>query len=222
MSLALGTLTYEHLKAKHRNLRGSFPQSLSVRVHRALSWLERAEKEATDDDARFMFLWVSFNAAYAQEAEDLHFSESALFTSFIDRLIEADSKKRLYKILWMQFAGPVRTLISNKYVFQPYWNHLRERPGWEDWEDSFRRAKLAANASLADQNVSKLLRIVLSRLYVLRNQLIHGLATWNGAVNREQVRDGSSIMGQIVPTVIDLMMDDPRPIWGEPVYPVID
>jgi hypothetical protein len=215
-------LGYAALKDKHRKLRENFPQPLSVRVHRSLSWLQRAEKESNDADAKFIFLWIAFNAAYAQETDDMRFSQTALFSSFLDRLIEADSSKRIYKILWSQFAGPVRTLITNKYVFQPYWDSQRGKPGSEAWEETFRSATAAANASLANQDVSKLLGIVLSRLYVLRNQLIHGLATWSGGVNREQVQDGTSIMSHIVPIVIDLMMDDPRPIWGEAVYPVSD
>ena len=33
------------------------------------------------------------------------------------------------------------------------------------------------------------LSIVLSRIYTLRNQLVHGGATWDSSVNREQLRD---------------------------------
>ena len=39
-------LSYGSLKEVHRNLRDSFEESFSIRVHRALSWLERAEKKA--------------------------------------------------------------------------------------------------------------------------------------------------------------------------------
>jgi hypothetical protein len=37
-------------------------------VHRALSWLDRAEQCQDDDnDAKVIFLWIAFNAAYANE-----------------------------------------------------------------------------------------------------------------------------------------------------------
>mgnify|MGYP003610388203 FL=1 len=35
-------------------------------MHRALSWLEKAE-QSDDLDSRFIFLWISFNAAYAKD-----------------------------------------------------------------------------------------------------------------------------------------------------------
>ena len=213
-------MNFKTLKEKHRALRDNFPEGLSVRIHRSLSWLERAEKEKEDFDAQFIFLWISFNAAYAQEI-DASFSttEKIIYSEFVERLIEADSDKQIYKLLWQQYAGPVRTLIDNRFVYQPYWDSLKE-PN-DLWKESFEKAKFAANASLAGQEVGKLLQIVLSRLYVLRNQLIHGLATWNGTINREQVKDGALIMQRLVPVVINLMLTDPRPIWGDASYPVV-
>ena len=44
------------LKARQRALRDGFPEDLGLRVHRALSWLGRAETEADDPDARFFVL----------------------------------------------------------------------------------------------------------------------------------------------------------------------
>ena len=60
------------------------------------------------------------------------------------------------------------------------------------------------------------------RLYVLRNQLFHGGATWNGKVNRDQLRDCSRLLSKLVPLIIALMMDNPDTDWGEAVYPVVD
>ena len=65
------------------------------------------------------------------------------------------------------------------------------------------------------------LSIVLSRLYTLRNQLVHGGATWNGSVNRDQLRDGCAIMSKLTPLLIELMMDNPDALWGDPVFPVV-
>ena len=59
-----------------------------------------------------------------------------------------------------------------------------------------------------------------SRLYTLRNQLLHGGATWQSSVNRTQLRDGTAILGDIVPVLIEIMMDHPGELLGEPCYPV--
>lgn len=55
------------LKARHREIRDGQPDPLRIRIHRAISWLARAEREVDDHDARYIFLWIAFNAAYAHE-----------------------------------------------------------------------------------------------------------------------------------------------------------
>ena len=56
--------TYQRLKARQRAKRGCYPENLSLRVPRALSWLDCAEREG-DPDSRFTLLWIAFSAAYA-------------------------------------------------------------------------------------------------------------------------------------------------------------
>ena len=56
---------------------------------------------------------------------------------------------------------------------------------------------------------------------MLRNQLVHGGATWNSAVNRAQVKDGAAIMLAVIPVVIELMLDHPGMDFGEILYPVV-
>ena len=67
----------------------------------------------------------------------------------------------------------------------------------------------------------RILRTVFDRLYVLRNQLVHGGATWKSAVNRAQVRDGAAVLAWMLPVFIDIMMDNPGHAWGKPYYPVV-
>ncbi len=55
--------TFKTLKARHREIRDELPQNMSLRIHRALSWLDCAEQK-DDDDSKFIFLWIAFNAAY--------------------------------------------------------------------------------------------------------------------------------------------------------------
>ncbi len=76
---------------------------------------------------------------------------------------------------------------------------------------------------MARQDTSAILAIVFDRLYVLRNQLVHGGATWNGSVNRNQVRDGARILSFLMPIFIDLMMDNHNRIdLGPAYYPPVD
>ena len=67
-----------------------------------------------------------------------------------------------------------------------------------------------------------MLTLLFNRLYILRNQLVHGGATWKGKVNRSQVQDGKRILGTLVPVFVEIMMDNPQEDWGKPYYPVTD
>ena len=59
------------------------------------------------------------------------------------------------------------------------------------------------------------------QLYVLQNQPVHGGATWNSSVNRDQLRDGRAILAALVPAVIEIMMASPV-FDDDPIdYPVI-
>ena len=70
------------LRERHRSLRDGMPLALNLRVHRALSWLQRAE-QCSDADGRFVFLWIAFNAAYAQEMpHNARLSEHENFREF--------------------------------------------------------------------------------------------------------------------------------------------
>jgi hypothetical protein len=51
-------LNFGRLKEKQRAIRDDFPEPLTLRVHRAISWLGRAEREHDDADVRFILLWV--------------------------------------------------------------------------------------------------------------------------------------------------------------------
>jgi len=216
-------LTYQGLKAKQRQLREGFPDSLGLRVHRAISWLQRAELAADDHDAAFIFYWISFNAAYAEDVQTaISTGERSAFDSYFERLLNLDTRRRIYDAIWQRFSASIRLLLDNRYVFQPFWNHHNQIDGYDDWEDRFARSKRRTQSALRGQDTKTILATLFDRLYVLRNQLVHGGATWNSSVNRSQVKDGAQIMASLLPLFIDLMMDDPNVSWGTPYYPVVD
>ena len=123
--------------------------------------------------------------------------------------------------MWRRLATPIRSLIANRYVFQPYWKHHNLVPGHEDWEGLFQRSQEIANNALERGDTLAILRILFDRLYVLRNQLLHGGSTWNGSLNRNQVQAGALIMAFLVPLFIDLMLEHPYSDWGSPYYPPV-
>ncbi len=214
---------FERLKARHRSERSCQPQNLSLRLHRALSWLDRAEQESEDFDAAFIFYWIAFNAAYSEDNSDaIESTESANFQAYFVKALRLDTDNKIYNALWERFSGPVRLLLDNRYVFNPFWKHHNGVPGFANWERRFNTDRLQVNDALARSDTETILVTLFQRLYVLRNQLIHGGATWNSSVNRGQVRDGARIMAFLVPLFIELMMDNPHKDWGKPYYPVVE
>ena len=221
-------MTFDHasLRARSRRIEGKGADGLGLRIHRALSWLDAAERCRDDDDAKFIFLWISLNAAYADEIQREFAPEQEILGRFLERLVDLDTDSLLYDLVWSKFAGPFRVLLDNQFVFQPFWdyhNHKGKGKIDEDhWRRSFEGAKTAASRALGDKRrTATVLAIVLARLYTLRNQLIHGGATWRSSVNRDQIRDGTAILTDLVPRIIHLLIDNPEEDWGDPCYPVV-
>lgn len=133
-----------------------------------------------------------------------------------------DASKRIDELIWKEFFGSIRTLLDNPYVFNPFWEFQRGRIDESEWKDRFASAKKSAQSALTNGNTPMLLWLVFNRLYTLRNQLIHGGATWDGKVNRDQLRDCTRLLGRLVPVIIVLMMDNQNAVWGDTVYPVVD
>jgi hypothetical protein len=198
----------------------TFPEPARIRIHRALSWLARAEAEPDDHDARFIFLWIAFNAAYAREF-GLEGNAREQLAAFFERLLALDTERWLAALLLEQFSGPIRTMIGNKYVFEPFWRALREHDASERWKAQFDAAGKLALRAVLDGRADLVLSVVFDRLYVLRNQLVHGGATWNSRVNRAQVSDGANLLMATVPMMIELMLDHPESDFGEILYPVL-
>ena len=71
------------------------------------------------------------------------------------------------------------------------------------------------------RETAEVLKTVLVRLYTLRNQLMHGGATWGSSINRAQVRDGRAILGSVLPVMLALMMRQPQSFQAAPFYPVV-
>lgn len=218
-------MDYDRLKARQRAERHAYPPNLALRVHRALSWLGRAEQLAVQDDAdtQFILLWIAFNAAYATEIDERYrLSEQQTFRAFLDKLVALDAPRRLEALVWNEFPGSIRLLLDNPYVFQEFWSFHNGAIPEDQWKHSFAAARRAARTALGRRDTAAVLSIVLSRIYTLRNQLVHGGATWNSAVNREQIRDCNQFLGRLVPVVIETMLDHPEALWGDACYPVVD
>lgn len=215
-------MNFEQLKKRHREIRDHSPANLRLRVHRALSWLQRAEM-AEDEDGRFIFLWIAFNAAYATEIDEhRRLSEQETFKSFLEKLCELDEHRQIEQLVWQEFSGSIRILLDTPVVLQSFWDFHSGKISETQWKERLAQGKRIASQALASGNTPQLLGVVFNRLYTLRNQLMHGGATWNGSVNRKQLKDCANLLGKLTPVIIALMMAHPQTLWGDACYPVVE
>ena len=196
------------------------PESLAVRLHRAISWLKCAEENTGNYDLQFLALWISYNACYAiDEKLENELTERKQFNDFIAKLVSHDHEKRFYNLLWHKFSGPVRLIIDNQFIYKPFWEAQRGEN--VNWKKQFEKSNEDAQKYLSKFEVAKLIEVVLDRLYMLRNQIMHGGATYKSKVNRSQVKDAVNILKLFIPIIIDIMIENRNEDWGEIYYPVV-
>ena len=217
----INTIESSTLKAKLKELPDNVDENDIIRLHRAISWVKCAEENANNTDLKFISLWIAFNACYADnDNHDMSLTEKKRFKDFIARLVSLDTDELFFKLLWHKFSGPVRLLVDNKFAYKQFWDAQRGENVY--WERLFKESKIDSRNYLAHQQVAELLGVVLDRLYTVRNQLIHGGATYQSKVNRSQVKDASQILEFLMPIIIDIMLTHSNEDWGVINYPVIE
>ena len=209
------------LKEKLKAMDESNNTGFYIRLHRAISWLKAAEEHRENKDVQIICYWISLNSCYAISGDVDRFAESSKLTEFFEKIIEADKQGTIYELFWTEFSGMIRVLLNNPYIYKRYW--LYQRGQVSGWKEEFERDNLRAVRLLQNPDRSvELIQLVMRRLYQMRNQLIHGGATYKSSVNRDQVRDSANLLGRLIPLIIEIMLDNPEEAWGDIYYPVVD
>ena len=148
--------------------------------------------------------------------------DKATFIDFIKKICLLDTDKVIQRIVWEDCSEHIVTLLNNRYTFQAFWNYHNGNISKKAWKASFLKEREKALQAIKDQNVAELLLSIFSHLYTLRNQLIHGGATYNSKANRKQLNDACNILSNLIFIMIKVMIDNPESIdWGKPFYPYI-
>lgn len=190
----------------------------NIRFHRACSWLQRVEQiEGKDDlDFRLLARWIAFNALYGQwdEAEREPLRDSACWRSFLDRILELDGDGRIVDVL-MDNKPLVMSIFDDEYLSRFFW----EEPGKQRARKS-KKVKFDARTWYIDGNWTLILDRLIERIYLLRCQLVHGAATYNGSLNRTATRRCSMMLGHLLPAILLVWIDHGADEdWGLMCYP---
>lgn len=218
------TPSVESLWSKHRaRWKPAEPyEPLPLRTYRAISWLRAARDQgAGNPDVAFILRWIAFNAAYAQDLSPRRPQELDALVLYLETLVDVDTRRSIDKAIWHKSSGTIGRLLDNQYIFNPFWSHAKEKESNSDWEQQLKnegRQVVDTVKEHRSESTKMILTTLFPRLYTLRNQLVHGGATWNGSLNRDSVDDGARVLGFLVPTFIDVMIDNPSRDWGDPHY----
>jgi hypothetical protein len=192
-------------------------KSFSVRVWRALSWLERAEAAAEVED-RFIALWISFNALYGQLGEDNRsLPDRETWQSFLARVWKMDNDGRLWPIL-RDKQVPVLGLLGNHWLAYEFWLS----PEHDHAADLQVKVKELLKV-YGRGNMLPVLEKVFDRIYVQRLQLFHGASTKGSYLNRRTLTTCTNLLGEFIPVIMSIMIAaGPAVDWGPLCFPPIE
>lgn len=198
---------------------GAADDDLGIRGRRARSWYERGvAMHETDEDLAFILYWIAFNAAYGKDLSDER-RTSKQFGAYFRKLACLDKKRILESALWDELSTSVDRVLKNKYLHAAYWHHLNGESEFADWQRRLQERNTRVESAGKNGDLAALLSELFHGLYTLRNQLLHGGATWNSGWNRDSVALGADIMKLLVPIFVELMLDNPQEDWGLLRYP---
>ncbi|MFH7765914.1 hypothetical protein [Acinetobacter sp. BSP-28] len=208
------------LEEIYRSKKNEHSMSFNLRIQRSLSWLKKALVFHDDLDLQFIMVWVAFNALYAQEqAAD---QEQHTLKQFLSLMCHKDGDQKVFRILWEKKQPIIRLLLSNPYLYQSFWDWRNQKISEATWRSDFDTEKQQLQQILQDHDSVSLLVSLFSRLMTLHRQLSQGGATYNSAINRTQLANACSVLAVLVPTFIQILLENVENIdFSKPFYPVV-
>ncbi len=185
-------------------------QDLDDRLTRAKSWIEAARSLPPDQKhAAFVFLYVAYNALYGQRRyEGSEKDAQRDREEFLRRvwLMHAHDMRHGENILQRAFEAcrdQGLALIKDIFLRNTYWRH--EVRAKELRKRFSRLAKRAEDEMKAGRH-EEFLDLVLQRLAVLRNQIMHGCATYGpNSKGIASLENGLAVLRELVPAFRKLM-----------------
>ena len=127
-------------------------------------------------------------------------------------------KKEIHELITNGHREIIIDILENEYLINPFWNNKKDEDLWKYIRTKEKR-DVEGLMNYADC-IGQILTIIFNRFYVLRNQVMHGGATWNSSVNRNQVNGCNSLLKVLVPLFTEIMLNNPNEDWGSISFPV--
>lgn len=205
---------------------GPPPDDFTVRLLRVETWLRRAEAALAADDAdvAFVLYWIAFNAAYARDPSSKSNNLCAI-NQYFDVLLEVDRQNAVRDAISNECRDRINEIVKIEYLLDSYWDYANTPHGAQqpktDWKQTLNEESQQIKEALDRNNrvgTQRILEIVFARIYLLRNQLMHGGAKFESHYNRDSVWDGAHIMARLVPIFLRIMRANKDEEWGRPFF----
>ena len=182
------------------------------RISRALSWYARSEE--TSDDDRLICAFISFNALYSQDGK----VEKEVRKEFLEKIENGKYARPLLDFTAMEIKK-IEDILSMQYISPTYWNSTAKyREKYKKMEEQKNRAKKITRKQIENGNFTPINKTI-DRIYLLRNQVLHGMAAYKDSYNRKQINLCADFLYLLVGRIITAVILDSDKNWGKVSYP---
>ncbi len=205
---------------KKRLQRASSEHPLAIRLHRAFSWMSSVEDAGKHEqlDEKLIFRWIGLNSLYGRwnscrrEPE----SDGQSLRHFLSVVEDSDADS-LIKNCLIEHKRLVISICSDQFVNDYFWRTLDTDKRFNSNRDKFSIQKM-----YAEERWPQILEELLGRIYLVRCQLVHGAATFDGKLNRDTVRRCGMMLELLLLTIITIIIDHAwTGNWDNLCYPPV-
>ena len=207
--------------ARDEFVRNETHNDLRVRVHRACRAIDHAELIDGDglDPARadtgLILRWAALNALYARWDSEAGapLRDRVALDQFTTQVAKLDTEGRIKSAL-TTIRPDVESLLENPFLIERFW-------AADEWENVRpQRGRMRKfDEELAEGRVASALQRVLTVVYFLRCQIIHGGATIGSSLNRQAAEPAARALAVLGTQLAALVVEHgPKIDWGELCY----
>jgi hypothetical protein len=211
-------------------------QALHDRLHRAKSWINAANVLSSDQKhAQFVFSYIALNALSGRRqyegSRDQAAEDRQDFLRRVKTMSDYDRRYGKHTLLKALEARRKECgdLITNHFLRDSYW---RKEKTSKQLRDEFIKVRQRADDQLSRGRYDEYVDLVLRRLGVLRNQIVHGCVTYGpSSKGLPSLEAGLAVLREIVPAFYELMdkyghnvscPPIPYPRVGSEAHPKVD
>lgn len=207
-------MTFDELKKYYEARANSLSYDFKLRIYRAISWGQAAFDENGLDE-RFMKLWIAFNALYGSG-----FTDKKEVSFFLESIITVDKEKVLKNSL-MELSQTIKNFIEIPELYEEYWKdeNLDRKSREEKASILIERNKIEYKEFIqSGEKANEILENIFYLIYILRNQIFHGSASYDSLENEDTKRKCVDMMERFLPDITEIMINNPNHNWHDVKY----